>query len=46
MRTSIYPIILTADIQQGRFVVIFRDVTEAVTKGDDIPEALLGRRLL
>jgi antitoxin HicB len=40
MRTFLYPAILTPDTQHGGFVVTFPDVPEAVTQGDDIPEAL------
>jgi antitoxin HicB len=40
MRTFVYPAILTPDAQQRGFVVTFPDVPEAITQGDDIPEAL------
>jgi hypothetical protein len=40
MRTSVYPAILTPDTQQHGFVVTFPDVPEAITQGDDLPEAL------
>jgi antitoxin HicB len=40
MRTFVYPAILTPDTQQHGFVVTFPDVPEAITQGDDIPEAL------
>jgi antitoxin HicB len=40
MRTFVYPAILTPDTQQRGFVVTFPDVPEAITQGDDIPEAL------
>ncbi|MGH8068486.1 MAG: type II toxin-antitoxin system HicB family antitoxin [Candidatus Entotheonellia bacterium] len=40
MRTFLYPAILTPDTQQRGFVVTFPDVPEAITQGDDLPEAL------
>jgi antitoxin HicB len=40
MRTFVYPAILTPDTQQRGFKVTFPDVPEAITQGDDIPEAL------
>jgi antitoxin HicB len=40
MRTFVYPSILTPDTQQHGFVVTFPDVPEAITQGDDLPEAL------
>jgi antitoxin HicB len=40
MRTFVYPLILTADAEHSGFVVTFPDVPEAITQGDDVPEAL------
>jgi len=40
MRTFIYPVILTPDTQQRGFVVTFPNVPEAITQGDNLPEAL------
>jgi antitoxin HicB len=36
----LYPASLTPDTQDGGFVVTFPDVPEAITHGDDVPEAL------
>src|SRR5437763_16084650 len=36
----VYPATLTPDVQDGGFVVTFVDVPEAITQGDDVPEAL------
>jgi antitoxin HicB len=35
-----YPVILTADDIDGGFVVTFPDVPEAITQGNDVPDAL------
>jgi antitoxin HicB len=40
MRTFVYPAILTPDAEHSGFVVTFPDVPEAITQGDDVPEAL------
>src|SRR2546427_565490 len=40
MDQFVYPATLTPDVQDGGFVVTFVDVPEAITQGDDIPEAL------
>jgi len=40
MRTFLYPVTLTLDTPDGGFVVTFPDVPEAITQGDNIPEAL------
>ena len=40
MNQFVYPATLTPDAQAGGFVVTFVDVPEAITQGDDIPEAL------
>jgi antitoxin HicB len=40
MQPFIYPAIFSPDPRQGGFVVTFPDVPEAITQGDDIPEAL------
>lgn len=40
MQHFIYPAILTPDVQDGGFVVTFPDVPEAITQGDDVPDAL------
>jgi antitoxin HicB len=40
MQTFVYPAILTPDTKHGGFVVTFPDVAEAITQGDDVPEAL------
>jgi antitoxin HicB len=36
----VYPATLTPDAQDGGFVVTFLDIPEAITQGEDIPEAL------
>ena len=36
----VYPATLIPDTQDGGFVVTFVDIPEAITQGDDIPEAL------
>jgi len=40
MDQLVYPATLTPDAQDGGFVVTFVDVPEAITQGDDVPEAL------
>ena len=40
MDQFVYPATLTSDAQDGGFVVTFVDVPEAITQGDDVPEAL------
>ncbi|MBI3301739.1 MAG: type II toxin-antitoxin system HicB family antitoxin [Deltaproteobacteria bacterium] len=40
MHNFIYPATLTPDEQDGGFVVRFVDLPEAVTQGDDVPDAL------
>ena len=40
MDQFVYPATLTPDSQDGGFVVTFVDVPEAITQGDDVPEAL------
>ncbi|SRR5712691_12676199 len=40
MDQFVYPAALTPDAQDGGFVVTFMDVPEAITQGDDVPEAL------
>ena len=35
-----YPVILTPDKKDGGFVVTFKDVPEAITQGDTVPQAL------
>ena len=40
MDQFVYPATLTPEPQDGGFVVTFVDVPEAITQGDDIPEAL------
>jgi antitoxin HicB len=40
MDQFVYPATLTPDVQDGGFVVTFVDVPEAITQGDDVPEAL------
>jgi antitoxin HicB len=40
MDQFVYPATLTPDVQDGGFVVTFMDVPEAITQGDDVPEAL------
>jgi len=40
MDQFVYPATLTPDPQDGGFVVTFVDVPEAITQGDDVPEAL------
>jgi antitoxin HicB len=41
MQTFLYPAIVTADTQEGGFVVTFPDVPETITQGADVAEALL-----
>lgn len=38
--TFIFPIQLTPDNEDGGYVVTFRDLPEAITQGDSIPECL------
>lgn len=40
MQHFMYPATLTPDEQDGGFVVTFPDLPEAITQGDDIPDAL------
>ena len=40
MDQFVYPATLTPDAQDGGFVVTFVDVPEAITQGDNVPEAL------
>ena len=40
MDQFVYPATLTPDVQDGGFVVTFVDIPEAITQGDDVPEAL------
>ena len=40
MRNFVYPALFTPDAQVGGFVVTFPDVPEAVTQGEDVPDAL------
>jgi antitoxin HicB len=40
MQPFVYPAIFSPDTRQGGFVVTFPDVPEAITQGDDVPEAL------
>jgi len=40
MLRFVYPAKLTADRKDGGYTVTFRDVPEAITQGDDVPEAL------
>lgn len=40
MRNFVYPAVLTPDKQDGGFVVTFPDVPEAITQGEDVPDAL------
>ena len=40
MDQFMYPATLTPDAQDGGFVVTFMDVPEAITQGDNVPEAL------
>ena len=40
MDQFVYPATLTPEVQDGGFVVTFVDVPEAITQGDDVPEAL------
>jgi antitoxin HicB len=40
MEQFVYPATLTPDAQDGGFVVTFVDVPEAITQGDNVPEAL------
>lgn len=40
MDQFVYPATLTPDIQDGGFVVTFVDVPEAITQGDEVPDAL------
>ena len=35
-----YPVTLTLDKKDGGFVVTFKDVPEAITQGDTVPQAL------
>ena len=40
MDQFVYPATLTPAVQDGGFVVTFVDIPEAITQGDDVPEAL------
>src|SRR5215467_15940857 len=40
MDQFVYPATLTPDVQDGGFVVTFVDIPEAITQGDNVPEAL------
>ena len=40
MDQFVYPATLTPDVQDSGFIVTFVDVPEAITQGDDVPEAL------
>ena len=40
MDQFVYPATLTPDVQDGGFVVTFVDIPEAITQGNDVPEAL------
>ena len=40
MAQFVCPVTLTPDVEDGGFVVTFVDVPEAMTQGDDVPEAL------
>ena len=40
MQYFVYPATLTPDTQDGGFVVTFPDIPEAITQGDDVPDAL------
>jgi antitoxin HicB len=40
MDQFVYPAALTPDVQDGGFVVTFVDIPEAITQGNDVPEAL------
>ncbi|MEW6669393.1 MAG: type II toxin-antitoxin system HicB family antitoxin [Thermodesulfobacteriota bacterium] len=40
MQSFVYPATLTADEEEGGFVVTFTDLPEAITQGDDLEEAL------
>jgi antitoxin HicB len=40
MQTFLFPAILTPEPQEGGFVVTFPDVPEAITQGEDVPDAL------
>ena len=40
MRSFTYPAILTPDPGESGFTVTFRDLAEAITQGEDIPDAL------
>jgi antitoxin HicB len=40
VKNFIYPVKLEADVDDGGFVVSFRDLPEAITQGDSIEEAL------
>ena len=40
MTRFVYPALLTADEKDGGFVVIFRDLPEAITQGNSFEEAL------
>ncbi len=39
-----YPVTLTPDKKDGGFVVTFKDVPEAITQGDSVPQALAAAR--
>lgn len=40
MRNFVYSALFTPDAQDGGFVVTFPDVPEAITQGEDVPDAL------
>jgi len=40
MRDFAYPVTLTQSTDLGGFVVTFKDVPEAITQGEDLPDAL------
>ena len=40
MRNFVYPALFTPDEQDGGFVITFPDVPEAITQGEDVPDAL------
>ncbi len=40
MQNFVYPVTLTPDKEDGGFVVIFPDLPEAITQGEDVDDAL------
>ena len=40
MQSFVYPVKLTADKEDGGFVVTFRDLPEAISQGENIKDAL------